>query len=111
MLNFMQAMQAMNEGKKVFRTVDRGLVMFLSGDDIVEAHQEELDDEDSWEVSELGTQDYNATDWNILEENLEEDQAYMYYDEGKGRWVSTTNPQKHKTAGQDVAVFELKRAI
>lgn len=108
MLNFTQAIEAVRTGKKVYRAADDDLVLFLSGEDLVQAEKDDLTDEAAWEDAVLRVEDYGATDWRVLEnhvEPIEEDEAYMYFSTEKNRWISTTNPLKHKEQGHRVAIF------
>jgi len=46
-----------------------------------------------------------------FEEVVEQPKLYAVFKEDKGRWVSTTNPDRHRSEGKQVAVFELKQAL
>lgn len=46
------------------------------------------------------------TSYEVMEETID-DELFAFYSEEKNRWVSTTNPDKHRAAGQNVARFVL----
>ena len=116
MLNFIEAMRLVNEGKKVTRKSSLDLntdwVMYKHEDELLCSEKEFAFGEDTCAdgalVEDLTTIDYLATDWVEVTGTLDEDESYMYLHPEKNRWVSTTNPAKHKQLGHQVAIFEYK---
>lgn len=118
-MNFQEALVQLREGKIVRRAVwnndgDTGIPLACKLD--VESDTIEWVDADGDEngAVDFVLADFSATDWEVVPEalpTLTEEQAFLYFDPEKARWVSTTNPQRHIDRGHRVAVFELNRAV
>ena len=118
-MNFQEALAQLREGKVVRRaewnngeeTIGIPLAcVFNRTTNVVEW----VDDCDAVGAVDFLMEDFLATDWEVVPEvlpTLTEEQAYLYFDPEKARWVSTTNPQRHIDRGHRVAVFQLNRAV
>lgn len=97
-MNFGQAVKAMAQGKKVRVVGSTELYEIVDGIIVTEAEGVDAD------VTEL-------VDATFEEVGLGADQLYAVFNTEKNRWVSTTEPEKHRASGKRVAVFSLNQVV
>lgn len=105
-MNFMQAIEQVKAGKVVVSPsvlplgmkFEEGVLIDVAANDALTLDNALL----------------NATDFAhkaVSTVALNDDEAYLFFDDEKARWISTVNPQKHLDAGRRVAVFSLQESI
>lgn len=101
-MNFNDAMAALLKGQRVSYGAQTLYVNHTG--EVVHAVSDEFDEGDLFVISKeaIVFKEFKISD-SIPE--LNGDELYAYRDVEKNRWVSTTQPAKHKAAGREVAVF------
>jgi hypothetical protein len=100
-MNYVAALKTMLKGSKVEVTI-AGIKRTLFLDDGIVF--EELEDGEVGDSLELTDEVLDATTYELVHED---DTLFAFFDTVKGRWVSTTNPDKHRAEGKRVGTFEL----
>lgn len=98
-MNFQQALKLLLAGKKIKYD---GLVIEMDGGSLIETVSGEILEINNDLVDFVGFQEESSLGVNAI---------YAFFNTEKNRWVSTTEPAKHKAAGKKVAVFDLAEEI